>query len=122
MPGVKCSCPLPLCTHCRVRAVVFVRLYGAAATNRGATTSTEEAKAILFTSPNRDGDGSKPASALWGDDNDDDDDEEDGLFVAQMSKMVKEAEPTAVAQAVAQAGGSGNLFGGDDSDSDELFE
>jgi hypothetical protein len=90
------------------------------------SSSTTEAKAILFASPNRDGTGNKSTSALWGDDDDDDDDDEDGLFVAKMSKMVKAAEPTAVAQAVATmgAGGTSNLFnaGDSDTDSDELFE
>ena len=85
----------------------------------GNSSSTAEAKALLFTSPNRAGTGN--SSTLWGDENDEDDDD-DGLFVAKMSKMVKDADPAAVAQAVASAGGTGNLFGGDDSDSDELFE
>jgi hypothetical protein len=94
----------------------------AAATKGGtsSSSSTAEAKALLFTSPNRDGARNKSSSALWGDD--DDDDDEDGLFVAKMSKLVQDAEPTAVAQAVASAGGTGNLFGEDGSDSDELFE
>ena len=106
--------------HARVYVPTF-----AAATKGGtsSSSSTAEAKALLFTSPNRDGARNKSSSALWGDDDDDDDDDdEDGLFVAKMSKLVQDAEPTAVAQAVASAGGTGNLFGGDGSDSDELFE
>lgn len=78
---------------------------------------------MLFTSPKRGNDGGKSASTLWGDESDDDDDD-DGLFLAQMSKKIQQAEPAAVAQAVETMGAatSGNLFGGDDSDSDELFE
>ena len=75
----------------------------------------------MFGSPKRE-DGGDKSSGLWGNSDDDDEDDEDGLFVAKMSRMVKEAEPVAVAQAVASTGTSGNLFGGSDSDSDELFE